>query len=75
MKVSAEDDLGLPESPLYSNYSKYLWKSHAGRRAVLNTNGLKQKAELTVRPQADLLPAVIKLAPVTKEDIISKVAT
>lgn len=23
-----DDDLGLPEHPIYSNYSKYLWKSH-----------------------------------------------
>ena len=23
-----DDDLGLPENPIYSNYSKYLWKSH-----------------------------------------------
>ena len=23
------DDVGLPESPIYSNYSKNLWRTHA----------------------------------------------
>jgi hypothetical protein len=26
-----DDDLGLPESPISSNYSKYLWTSHKRR--------------------------------------------
>ena len=25
---AAEDDVGLPESPIYSNYAKHLWKAH-----------------------------------------------
>lgn len=24
-----EDDSGLPENPIYSNFPKHLWKSHA----------------------------------------------
>ena len=27
-KEPADDDTGLPESPIYSNYVKYLWKGH-----------------------------------------------
>ena len=28
-KEAADDDLGLPEHPIYSNYTKYLWKGHS----------------------------------------------
>jgi hypothetical protein len=41
-----EDDMGLPENPIYSDYSSRLWKSHARhgsvqspRRSHLNTDG------------------------------------
>ena len=27
-KEEKDDDLGLPHSPIYANYSKYLWTSH-----------------------------------------------
>jgi len=27
-KEPEDDDCGLPEHPIFSNYSKYLWKSH-----------------------------------------------
>jgi hypothetical protein len=27
-KKPQDDDLGLPEDPIYSNYVKYLWTSH-----------------------------------------------
>ena len=27
-KEPKDDDTGLPESPIYSNYVKYLWKAH-----------------------------------------------
>ena len=40
------DDCGLPENPIYSNYVKYLWKSHrrqggvqSPNRSHLNTDG------------------------------------
>jgi hypothetical protein len=26
---TAGDDTGLPESPIYSNFSKHLWRTHA----------------------------------------------
>lgn len=28
-KEPEDDDCGLPENPISSNYSKYLWKSHS----------------------------------------------
>jgi hypothetical protein len=40
------DDTGLPESPIYSNFSKHLWRTHARHglvqspdRSRENTNG------------------------------------
>ena len=27
-KEPADDDTGLPKHPIYSNYTKYLWKPH-----------------------------------------------
>ena len=27
-KEKKDDDLGLPNDPIYANYSKYLWTSH-----------------------------------------------
>lgn len=72
MSVFDQDDLGLPQNPIYSNYSQHLWKSHAGRRAVLKINGSQQKTELTASGRVDALPAVIGLAPVAEEDKINK---
>ena len=28
------DDVGLPESPIYSNFSKNLWRTHTGHGLV-----------------------------------------
>ena len=40
------DDVGLPESPIYSNFAKHLWRTHARHglaqspnRSRENTNG------------------------------------
>jgi hypothetical protein len=27
-KEPADDDCGLPEDPIYTNYSKYMWTTH-----------------------------------------------
>ena len=44
-----KDDLGLPESPIFSNYSNRLWQSHtrhgsvqSPNRSHLNTDGPRQ---------------------------------
>jgi hypothetical protein len=31
---NADDDQGLPESPIYSNFSKHLWTSHNRQRQI-----------------------------------------
>lgn len=73
MSVFNQDDLGLPENPIYSNYSQCLWKSHVGRRAVLKINGLQQKTGSTTSGRIDALPAVVKLASVAEENTIIKI--
>jgi hypothetical protein len=42
------DDVGLPESPVYSNFAKHLWRTHARHglaqspnRSDENTNGYR----------------------------------
>lgn len=35
MANSNEDDLGLPENPIYSNYSNRMWKAHTNTRRGL----------------------------------------
>jgi hypothetical protein len=32
------DDVGLPESPIYSNFSKNLWRTHARHGLVQSPN-------------------------------------
>ncbi|HEY0172956.1 MAG TPA: hypothetical protein VGB98_18195 [Pyrinomonadaceae bacterium] len=32
------DDVGLPESPIYSNFSKNLWRAHARHGLVQSPN-------------------------------------
>ncbi len=32
------DDVGLPESPIYSNFSQYLWRTHARHGLVQSPN-------------------------------------
>jgi hypothetical protein len=34
----AGDDTGLPESPIYSNFSKHLWRTHARHGLVQSPN-------------------------------------
>jgi hypothetical protein len=35
---SEDDDEGLPESPIYSNFSKHLWTTHTRRQRVQSEN-------------------------------------
>jgi hypothetical protein len=43
------DDVGLPESPIYSNFSKNLWRAHTARAGAI----AQQVARRHERPQAD----------------------
>ena len=74
MTAYDESDTGLPENPIYSNYSNHLWKSHAGRRARLNVSRLQQETAAKPTPQVDLSPAIIRLAPVAAENVPEKMA-
>ncbi len=38
------DDVGLPESPVYSNYSKNLWRTHTRHGLVPSPNGSRKDA-------------------------------
>jgi hypothetical protein len=33
-KEAEDDDCGLPENPIFSNYSKYLWQGHSENRRI-----------------------------------------
>jgi hypothetical protein len=35
---AAGDDTGLPESPIYSNFTKHLWRAHARHGLVQSPN-------------------------------------
>lgn len=39
-KEPVDDDLGLPEDPIYSNYAKYLWTSHTKSGGVQIEHGV-----------------------------------
>lgn len=52
-KEPKDDDLGLPEHPIFSNYSKYLWTSHKRSGGVevdepSSMRARKQQAKLNV---------------------------
>lgn len=39
-----DDDLGLPENPISSNYAKYLWTSHKRRSGTERRNKFRKKS-------------------------------
>jgi hypothetical protein len=48
----AGDDAGLPESPVYSNYSKNLWRTHA-RHGPVQSPGRSRESTSGHRPTPD----------------------
>jgi len=46
-KEPADDDCGLPESPIYSNYSKYLWKRAVNIGGVQSRNRSQKNPDPT----------------------------
>ena len=44
-KEPEDDDMGLPEHPIYSNYSKYLWTSHARTGGTQKDNNSREEWE------------------------------
>ena len=41
-KEPKDNDCGLPENPIFSNYSKYLWKSHVRSGGVQTGKRLRK---------------------------------
>jgi hypothetical protein len=39
------DDVGLPESPIYSNFSKNLWRTHARHGLVQSPNRSRENTD------------------------------
>lgn len=39
------DDVGLPESPIYSNFSKHLWTGHARLGGVQTSDRFRANAD------------------------------
>jgi hypothetical protein len=46
------DDVGLPESPIYSNFTKNLWRTHARHGLVQSPNRSRENTD-GHRPTAD----------------------
>lgn len=42
-KEAEDDDCGLPEHPIYSNYPKYLWTSHTRSGGFQRSFGVSDK--------------------------------
>ncbi len=69
-----KDDLGLPESPIYSNYSNRLWKAHTRHGGVQSPNRSRENTDGPRPAQVVPLPAVVKFAPVAEGNGKSKPA-
>ena len=48
-KEPADDDCGLPKHPIYSNYVKYLWKSHTRSGGIQIAPGVSSRR--SIRPR------------------------
>jgi hypothetical protein len=44
-KEAEDDDCGLPENPIFSNYSKYLWQGHSENRRIRKNAGLPEHTD------------------------------
>jgi hypothetical protein len=40
------DDCGLPENPIFSDYSKYLWKGHIRSGGIQTNKRLRKSIEI-----------------------------
>jgi len=45
-KEPEDDDCGLPEHPIYSNYVKYLWKSHTRSGGIQIAPGVSSRRSI-----------------------------
>jgi hypothetical protein len=74
MAKSDGDDLGLPESPIYSNFSKNLWTTHARHGSVQSPNRSPENTDGPRPPQDEPLPVIDKPNLVDEEENKGKVA-
>ena len=44
-KRAEDDDCGLPENPIFSNYSKHLWKGHSENRRIRNDTSFPENTD------------------------------
>ena len=56
-----DDDTGLPESPIYSNFVKHLWKSHTQHEMVQSPHRFLENTDDLRAPQAKMKLSVNKL--------------
>lgn len=49
---AAGDDTGLPESPVYSNFSRHLWRTHTRLGLERSPEGPREKTDDLRRPAA-----------------------
>ena len=67
------DDLGLPESPIYSNFSKNLWTTHTRHGSTQSPNRSRANTDGPRPPQDEPLPVIDKPSLAAKEDPMGKV--
>jgi hypothetical protein len=73
-KSMKEDDLGLPESPIYSNYVKNLWKRHTRTGGVQSPNRSRENTDGPLPLQVERLPPVVNPAPLADGKARAKTA-
>jgi hypothetical protein len=70
-----EDDLGLPESPIYSNYSNRLWKAHTRLGSVQSPNRSRENTDGPRSTHDESSPAEFESKPVAKDVAKGKAVT
>ena len=68
MAKSNEDGLGLPESPIYSNYSNRLWTVHTRHGGVQSPNRSRENTHGHRPLRVESSPAEDKPRLVARED-------
>lgn len=46
-KEAEDDDCGLPENPIFTNYSKYLWQGHSENPRIRKSSRLTENRDRT----------------------------
>lgn len=73
MAKSDGDDLGLPESPIYSNFSKNLWTTHTRHGSTQSPNRSGENTDGPSPPQGEPLLIVAKPNLLAEEENKGKV--